>query len=304
MRLELKEASFSYFAGKRKNRSGAAPDAYALKCIDLKVEQGEMVALAGRSGAGKSTFTQLLKGFINPTEGRLLLDGIDPVESRRPELFDRVGYIFQYPEHQLFAATVYDDISYGLKYSGLTEQEKEARVRQAMDAVGLGFESFAQRSPFELSGGEKRRVAIAGVVVLEPEILILDEPTAGLDLFSRKALFKLLHRLNREREITVLWVSHMLDEILEHAQRLLILSGNLIFGDGPPADLLADSRILSETGWEEPDSLRLARLLKEKAGIAVACPWDIEEVSEQISRYYAKRQRQVSEVGAWREAGF
>ncbi|AET61239.1 putative cobalt ABC transporter ATPase [Paenibacillus terrae HPL-003] len=260
MQIELNDVSFTYNK-RRKNKPAVGP--FVLEHIQLIVKSGEMLAVAGKSGSGKSTFIQLLKGFLIPSEGAVLLDGIDPHFSRGPELFDRVGFIFQYPEHQLFSATVFDDIAFGLQSANLTAAEKEAKVRRAMESVQLDFTEFKDRSPFELSGGEKRRVAIAGVIVLEPKILILDEPTAGLDLQSRTALFGLLHDLNREQGITVLWVSHQLEEILEQASRLIVLKEGRFLADGPPAKLLSDPQLLEVFGWEEPPGLAIALLLQE-----------------------------------------
>ncbi|WP_028562532.1 ATP-binding cassette domain-containing protein [Paenibacillus pinihumi] len=260
MQIKLDRVSFTY--GKRsRNKPPAGP--YVLKQLDLTIESGEMLAIAGKSGSGKSTFLQLLKGFLAPSEGTVLLDGVNPHQARRPELFDKVGFIFQYPEHQLFSTTVFDDIAFGLQSAGLADEEKEARVRQAMAAVQLDYEAFKDCSPFELSGGEKRRVAIAGVVVLEPEVLILDEPTAGLDLQSRTALFDLLHAMNREQGITVMWVSHQLEEILEHATRLIALKEGTFLADGHPHSLLSDPVLLEAFGWEEPPALVVSRLLQE-----------------------------------------
>lgn len=260
MQIELNELFFNYDK-RRKNKPAAGP--FVLEHLQLTVNSGEMVAVAGKSGSGKSTFLQLLKGFLTPSAGTLLLAGTDPHGTRRPELFDRVGFIFQYPEHQLFSATVFDDIAFGLQSANLTAAEKELKVRRAMEAVQLDFAAFRDRSPFELSGGEKRRVAIAGVIVLEPAVLILDEPTAGLDLQSRTALFRLLHDMNREQGITVLWVSHQLEEILEQASRLIALKEGRFLADGPPARLLSDPLLLEAFGWEEPPALAIARLLQE-----------------------------------------
>ncbi|REK74463.1 ATP-binding cassette domain-containing protein [Paenibacillus paeoniae] len=263
MQIKLDRVSFTY--SKRKRNTPSGPD--VLKQLDLTVESGEMLAIAGKSGSGKSTFLQLLKGFLAPSDGAVLLDDVNPRGVRRPELFDKVGFIFQYPEHQLFSTTVFDDIAFGLQSAGLSDEEKEARVRQAMAAVQLDYEAFKDCSPFELSGGEKRRVAIAGVVVLEPEVLILDEPTAGLDLQSRRALFDLLHTMNQERGITVMWVSHQLEEILEHATRLIALKEGAFLADGHPHILLSDRGLLNTFGWEEPPALVVSRLLGELGAV-------------------------------------
>lgn len=259
-----------------------------LRGIDLTVESGEMVAVAGKSGSGKSTFLQLIKGFYRPSAGTLKLDGVDPHGSKRPELFDRIGYVFQYPEHQLFAPTVAEDVGFGLRHAGFAPDEKEAKIRSALGAVGLSPGAFASRSPLELSGGEKRRVALAGVLVLEPEVLILDEPTAGLDLPSRRALFELLHRLRRERGMTVIWVSHQLEEMLAHGERLLALNGGAFVADGRPSDVLSDAGLLDLFGWREPAPLALRRWLARSGGETVPRPWDADEWADAYLRSVSK----------------
>lgn len=262
MRIELSEAGYAY--GKKRKRM-TAPS--VLTDITLTIERGEMLAIAGKSGSGKSTLLQLIKGFIAPSPGVLKLEGYDPHAARKEELFDRIGFIFQYPEHQLFAASVFEDIAFGLKAVKLPPEQVESKVRLAMEAVQLDYERYKDRSPFELSGGEKRRVAIAGVIVLEPEVLILDEPTAGLDLQAREALFQLLERLNRKRQMTVIWVSHQLEEIAARAERLIVIKDGRLAADGAPSLLLSDAALLHQLGWEEPPSLAVSRLLRE-LGIA------------------------------------
>ncbi|WP_052350436.1 ATP-binding cassette domain-containing protein [Paenibacillus gorillae] len=259
MQIQLSGVSFIYEKKKKKKAATLAPT--VLKQLNLTIHSGEMLAVAGKSGSGKSTFLQLLKGFLSPTTGSVLLDGVDPNTSKRPELFDQVGFIFQYPEHQLFATTVFDDIAFGLQSAKLPGEIVEQRVRKAMESVELDYEVFKDRSPFELSGGEKRRVAIAGVVVLEPKLLILDEPTAGLDLPSRTALFELLHHMNKNQGLTIIWVSHQLDEIVSHASRLLALQNGVFIADGSPEAALSDPVLLEAFGWEEPSALVVSRLL-------------------------------------------
>ncbi|WP_025335092.1 ATP-binding cassette domain-containing protein [Paenibacillus sabinae] len=282
MQIRLNHVSFSYIKGRRKKPHNGP---WVLQDLSVTVESGEMLAIAGKSGEGKSTFLQLLKGFIAPSSGTILLDGTDPHLNRRPELFDRIGFIFQYPEHQLFAATVFDDIAFGLRHRKLAPDVQEEKVRKAMAAVELDYEAFKDRSPFELSGGEKRRVAIAGVVVLEPEVLILDEPTAGLDWQSRSSLFRLLHSLNKEEGITVIWVSHQLEEILEHASRLLALKQGAFLADGPPSRLLSDPDVLTAFGWEEPPVLTVSRLLSEIGAIPVGTLLSPSQAAEAVSGF-------------------
>ncbi|MFF2907835.1 ATP-binding cassette domain-containing protein [Paenibacillus sp. NPDC057934] len=290
MQIKLNDVTYTY-SKRRRNKPLAGP--FVLQHLGLSVESGEMLAIAGKSGSGKSTFLQLLKGFLAPSEGTVELDATDPHLARRPEVFDRVGFIFQYPEHQLFSTTVFEDIAFGLQSAKLTAEEKEVKVRAAMEAVQLDYEQFKDRSPFELSGGEKRRVAIAGVVVLEPEVLILDEPTAGLDLQSRTALFDLLHSMNQQRGMTVMWVSHQLEEILEHASRLIALKEGQFLADGHPTDLLSDPLLLETFGWDEPPALAVTRLLRELGAVSSNKILSPQEAADTITKLLSSRQISV-----------
>ncbi|BBH22336.1 energy-coupling factor transporter ATP-binding protein EcfA2 [Paenibacillus baekrokdamisoli] len=278
MQIKLNNIRFRH--GKPKKREKIDPSSLILKGLDLTIESGSKVAIAGLSGSGKSTFLQLIKGFTQPTEGIVELDGINPHLDKRLELFDQIGYVFQYPEHQLFAPTVAEDVGFGLRHAKLTALEKETKIRQALEAVGMQDSVFSQRSPLELSGGEKRRVAIAGVLVLEPKVLLLDEPTAGLDMSSRIALFELLKNLNEEQGTTVIWVSHQLEEILEHAPRMLALHQGVFVADGAPEEQLASESLRSLFGWEEPPALTLRRWLYENHGIDISRPWLVEEMAK------------------------
>ncbi|NQX68843.1 ATP-binding cassette domain-containing protein [Paenibacillus alba] len=277
MQIKLTDIRFRH--GKPRKREMIDLSSYVLKGLDVTIEPGSKVAIAGLSGSGKSTFLQLLKGFTQPTDGIIELDGINPHLNKRPELFDQIGYVFQYPEHQLFAPTVAEDVGFGLRHTKLSAKEKETKIRQALDAVGMQDSAFSQRSPLELSGGEKRRAAIAGVLVLEPKVLLLDEPTAGLDMSSRIALFELLKNLN-EQGTTVIWVSHQLEEILEHAPRMLALHQGLFAADGAPEEHLANESLRSLFGWEEPPALTLRRWIYETHGINISRPWLMEEMAK------------------------
>lgn len=297
MNIELAEVSFSYKKRRRNTKVTELP--LVLDQVNVTIRNGEMLAVAGKSGSGKSTFIQLLKGFLKPSFGSVLIDGVDTYAAKRPELFDRVGFIFQYPEHQLFSVTVAEDVSFGLRHSGFSPEQKDEKVKQAMNAVGLDYHTFAKRSPFELSGGEKRRVAIAGVIVLEPEIIILDEPTAGLDYPSRSALFDMLHKLNAERGTTILWVSHQLEEMLEHASRMLILKDGSFIAEGSPEVLLSDIAVLDTMGWEQPTALALAQLVRHTHGIEIPRPWDVSEVAPILLEILQRKLKSDSEGISW-----
>jgi len=267
MQLRLERVSFAYRRG--------LP---VLREVDLALESGEFVALAGRSGSGKSTLVQVMKGLIRPDGGKVTLAGT----AAGPEQLDSVGLVFQYPEHQLFAQSVYDDIAFGPRQQGLEEQLVEQRVLAAMAAVGLDPARYREASPFELSGGEKRRVAIAGVIALEPRWLILDEPTAGLDGRGRKALFSLLERLRQVRGVGVLVVTHRLEEVLPYATRLVVMQDGRIIGDGEPLALLSDEARVRAMGLEPLDSLLLRQRLMELGWPALDAPWDVDLAAEAL----------------------
>jgi len=267
MQLRLERVSFAYRRG--------LP---VLREVDLALESGEFVALAGLSGSGKSTLVQVMKGLIRPDGGKVTLDGT----AAGPGQLDSVGLVFQYPEHQLFAQSVYDDIAFGPRQQGLEEQLVEQRVLAAMAAVGLDPARYREASPFELSGGEKRRVAIAGVIALEPRWLILDEPTAGLDGRGRKALFSLLERLRQVRGVGVLVVTHRLEEVLPYATRLVVMQDGRIIGDGEPLALLSDEARVRAMGLEPLDSLLLRQRLMELGWPALDAPWDVDLAAEAL----------------------
>lgn len=208
------------------------------------IEKGEFVAIIGHTGSGKSTLIQHLNGLLHPTKGKALLDGTDlsgkTKEARAAR--GKVGMVFQYPEHQLFAETVYEDVAFGPRNLGLTEDEVEQRVREALQFVGLDYGSLAQRSPFNLSGGQMRRVAIAGVVSMKPDYLILDEPSAGLDPGARRDVFREILSLYKKQGIGIIMVTHSMEDALQFANRLLVVYDGRIIMDGKPAALFRERR--------------------------------------------------------------
>ncbi|MBE3591316.1 MAG: energy-coupling factor transporter ATPase [Firmicutes bacterium] len=257
---------------------GAGPDdPPALREVSLTIADGERVGLAGATGSGKTTLALHLNGLLLPTEGRVVVDGIDPsapglsraarARARR-ELRRKVGVVFQYPETQLFEETVAADIAYGPRNLGLPEEEVQARVRRAMADMGLS-EDLAPRSPFQLSGGQMRRVALAGVLAMEPDVLVLDEPTAGLDPQGRRALMDLILRWQRSgpRPRTLIYVSHAMDEMAAIAERLVVLHRGEVVADGPPREIFARGD-LRAWGLEPPPAAAFLR------GLA-ACGWPL-----------------------------
>lgn len=239
----------------------------ALDDVSFTLEKGEFVALIGHTGSGKSTLAEHLNGLLHPMAGKVLVDGVD-LAAKTPEAKaarNRVGMVFQYPEHQLFAETIYEDIAFGPRNQGKTEPEVEETVRSAMEFVDLDFDSFAQRSPFQLSGGQMRRVAIAGVVAMEPDYLIMDEPSAGLDPISRDSIFGQLRKIFEKRKMGVLLITHSMEEAAQYASRLLVMSDSRLQLDGPARELFTHEREkLEALSVDVPESVKLAEELRQQ----------------------------------------
>ena len=237
--------------------------------LSLDIRRGEFLGLIGHTGSGKSTLIQHLNGLLKPSSGTIYLDGADiwaePKKIRSVRF--RVGLVFQYPEYQLFEDTVRKDIAFGPKNMGLDAREVERRVLAALSAVGLD-ESVLDKSPFALSGGQKRRVAIAGVMAMEPEVLILDEPTAGLDPRGRESILQMLREYHERRGSTVVLVSHSMEEIARNAQRIIVLSGGGVCMEGTPAEVFARADELEAVGLDVPQSTKIAAALRRR-GMAV-----------------------------------
>lgn len=263
----------------------------ALSGVDLTIEQGEFVGIIGHTGSGKSTLIQHLNGLIRPTEGRVLVDGVDLAGKGKEVMAKRhsVGMVFQYPEQQLFEETVAQDIAFGPKNLGCSEETVKERVKEAMDFVGLDYDTYAGRSPFRLSGGQMRRVAIAGVIAMKPDFLILDEPSAGLDPVGRREIFSQIRKWYEEGAFSVILVSHNMDDIARLATRLLVMSRGRCILDGRPMDLFLHHRKeLEEAGVDVPPLTKTLLALKER-GIpvpeeAVTC----EEAADALYRTLGK----------------
>lgn len=255
----------------------------ALRDVDLTIHDGELLALIGHTGSGKSTLAQHLNGLLLPTSGRVLLDGqdINGKDSNRRALRFRVGLVFQYPEHQLFEETVYKDIAFGPKNMGLKEAETDARVREAMAIVGLDFSEFSKRSPFELSGGQMRRAALAGVLAMKPQVLVLDEPTAGLDPRARDFLLEDVRRLNRAGT-TIVLISHAMDDVAKLATRVVVLEKGALVMDGSPLEVFSQYERLGAMGLDVPQGFKLARLLREK-GLQLPDRCLLEELAGELA---------------------
>ena len=238
MPIEVRDLSFTY-------AQGSPFEAKALNKISLSIADGDFVGLIGKTGCGKSTLVQLLAALMKPASGTVLLDGEDVFSAKydRVRLRQRIGVLFQYPDIQLFENTVEKDVAFALKHSSLKPDEVKERTRWALDAVGLDFEQTKDLFPLSLSGGEKRRVAIAGVLVSKPDILILDEPIAGLDPNSHKGFLDLLDQLNAQGT-TIVMISHNLDALAEHTRRIIVLEDGKLIRDSSTRDVLADVQFL------------------------------------------------------------
>lgn len=235
----------------------------ALKNVDLTVYKGEFLGLIGHTGSGKSTLIQHLNALVKPTEGVVMLNGVDINENKATlkKTRQRIGLVFQYPEHQLFEATVYKDVAFAPQNMNLNQQEIDRRVKNALELVGIGKELY-EKSPFELSGGQKRRVAIAGILAMEPEVLILDEPTAGLDPYGRDELLGNIKSLQSELNLTVILVSHSMEDIALAADRIVVMYDGCVKYSATPEEVFSHGRELEKIGLSVPQSNKLVRLLK------------------------------------------
>lgn len=262
MQLELKNVSYTY--GK-----GTVFEVNALSNIDLMIEEGQFIGVIGHTGSGKSTLIQHFNALMQPTEGKVLFEGEDIWGEKydRRALRSKVGLVFQYPEHQLFEADVLSDAAFGPKNQGLSKEEAEARAREALTQVGFP-EKFYGHSPFELSGGQKRRVAIAGVLAMNPKVLILDEPTAGLDPKGRDEILDQISYLHEERGITIILVSHSMEDVARYADRLIVVNDGKIPYDGTPREVFTHYEELEKIGLAAPQITYIMHDLAAK-GIAV-----------------------------------
>ncbi len=257
----------------------------ALKGVDLTIEEGEFFGIIGHTGSGKSTFVQHLNALIRLTGGALSVGEYDLSDKKCNfiELRSKVGMVFQYPEYQLFAETVEKDVEFGLKNfrKDMTETERADAVREALETVGLDYQRVRNKSPFELSGGQKRRVAIAGVIVTKPEILILDEPAAGLDPLGKKELMELLHTIHGGWCKTVVIVSHDMDEIAENCTNAAVFSEGKVVLKGKPSEIFSQSQKLFSLGLDVPVTARCALLLKER-GISVSTDFTCDDFADKV----------------------
>lgn len=275
--LEVKNLTYIYSAGTPFEHK-------ALDDISFSVERGEFIGIIGHTGSGKSTLMQQLNGLLKPTSGTVLLDGQDIWSDKKltRQARFRVGLVFQYPEYQLFEETVYKDIAFGPKNMGLSAEEVDRRVREAAGFVGL-TEQQLEVSPFDLSGGQKRRVAIAGVIAMEPEVLILDEPTAGLDPVGRSEILGNIQSYRKAKNATIMMVSHSMEDVARLTDRLLVMNGSKLAMDASPAQVFTHAEELTQMGLNIPQVTQVFLELK-KLGLDVKNVYTIDQAAAEIRR--------------------
>lgn len=269
---------------------GGPYETKALDDVSLTIHDGEFVGLIGHTGSGKSTLVQHLNGLILPTSGQITVDGMDLADKNtdKRSIRRRVGLVFQYPENQLFEETVAKDIAFGPKNLGLDEAEIDRRVRTAMRRVALDYDKLSQRSVFELSGGQMRRVAIAGVLAMEPQTLVLDEPCAGLDPKGREEILGLISDLHRESGATIVMVSHSMDDVAALAERVIVMNHGKVAMDGAPREVFSRGEELRAIGLDVPQAVELAQKLREKGFDVPEGIYKIEEVRAAVEAIVGK----------------
>lgn len=272
---------------------GMPNETRALEDVSFRLEPGEFVAIIGHTGSGKSTLVQQLNGLLRPDSGKITVGEVcitDP-STKMTEVRRKVGLVFQYPEYQLFEETVAKDVAFGPKQVGITGEELDRVVTDSIRLTGLDYEEVKERSPFELSGGQKRRVAIAGVLAMKPEILILDEPTAGLDPSAHRDVLELIRRIHRQERMTILLVSHNMGDIAKLADRVLVMNRGRLVMNGTPAEVFSRREPLWEMGLGLPPATEFMERLKERMPGIDAAQLSIEDAAKEICRYLKGRKK-------------
>jgi len=284
MSIRLERVSYTY-------QVGASRAVEALKDVSLEIEAGEFVGLIGPTGSGKSTLVQHFNGLLLPTEGKVFVDGVDLTKPNTElrGIRQKVGMVFQYPEHQLFGETVYEDVGFGPRNGGLSEEEIEERVRESLAYVGLDYGALRDRSPFELSGGQKRRVAIAGVLAMRPSVLILDEPTAGLDPKGRDEILDRVKALQEERGVTVVLVSHSMEDVARLVERIIVMEKGTVALDGTPTEVFRQAEQLKSMGLGVPQVTDLMRELQRRGMEVDSDIFRVEDAEREIMRVLGER---------------
>lgn len=279
MSIEIKNVNYLY-------SQGTSYEMHALKNVNLEIPDGQFVGLIGHTGSGKSTLTQHLNGLVKATNGHIYYNGEDIYDEKfsMKKLRSKVGLVFQYPEHQLFETEVLADVCFGPKNLGFTKEEAEEKAKAALRMVGMG-EEYDKSSPFELSGGQKRRVAIAGVLAMDPEVLILDEPTAGLDPRGRDEVLDQVSALQRSRGITVILVSHSMEDVAKYVDRLIVMNQGEVRFDGRPVEVFHHYKELEEIGLAAPQTTYLMQELKKQGADVNTDATTVEEAADAIEAW-------------------
>ncbi|MBO4819810.1 MAG: energy-coupling factor transporter ATPase [Firmicutes bacterium] len=282
MRIEVKDLSYVYSAG-------LPYETKALDGINFVAEEGDFIAIVGSTGSGKTTLVEHLNGLLKPTTGQVLADGVD-INSKDPEarkLRRQIGIVFQYPEYQLFEESVIKDVMFGPKNQGFSEAECKERAVHAMNLVGIDPEKYGEVSPFALSGGQKRRVAIAGVLAMNPKVLILDEPTAGLDPKGRRDILEMITRIKDEQNLTIFLVSHNMDDVVEFASRVIVLKRGTIRLMGTPRDVFHNLEEVIAAGLDLPQGPSFSQYLLSR-GVKLKRTLTFDETVDEIVRVFKK----------------
>lgn len=256
----------------------------ALDNVSLEIKDGEFVTLIGHTGSGKSTLIQHINGLLKPTSGKIIIDGINITEPgiKLIDVRKKVGLVFQYSEYQLFEETIAKDIAFGPRNLGLSDDEIEERVIKSMEMVGLNYENYKDKSPFDLSGGQKRRVAIAGVIAMNPKTLILDEPTAGLDPKGRDDILTQIQKLHKDYGMTIILVSHSMEDVAKFAEKVIVMNAGKVALEGTPAEVFKEIDTLEEIGLGVPQVTYLMKKLKEKGFNVSEDIYTIEQARKEL----------------------
>ena len=284
MSINVKDIDYVY-------SEGMPYETLALSKVSFSISDGEFVGIIGHTGSGKSTLIQHLNGLLKPKSGVISVSGVTITnkEIKMRDIRRKIGLVFQYPEYQLFEETVKRDVAFGPLNLGLSEEEADERVREALELVGLDYDEFAERSPFDLSGGQKRRVAIAGVIAMKPEVLIMDEPTAGLDPMSHKDILKMVKTIHERENNIVILVSHNMGDIAMLCDKIIVMDKAKIAAIGTPREIFAQADLIENAGLKLPEVTEFMRELNKRGAMVKSDALTIDEAETEILEYLRRR---------------